>query len=513
MANPFLATARAMDFGSGGRPSRFSASNAGFDGASVGRLYADWDAFTASPDFEQRFQFRLVRARARGMSRNNPWIVGFLDELANNVVGAHGIMLQAQLRNALGKLDKALNAEIESGFDEWSHQENASADGHDSFTELQRIIIQTVATDGECFIRRMRGADNKFGYTLQIVDADLVDEMLNHAAGPGQNQIRMGVEVDKHGRPIAYHVWTRYAEDMTGGERRRERILAADMIHLFVRWYRGNTVRGVSWFAPILVPARHLEAYEVNHLVASRVGAAQMAFIVNKSKDAIDGFEPPKRGEKTRTFQAEGGMIPELLPGQEVQAFNPNFPATGYEPFVMAVLRAMARGLRISYFTLTGDLRQANYGSQRAGIIPERDRWRGLQVWFAGAFHRPVYRDWVDHATLWRAIDVPSRLGSDYYAVVWHGRGWQWIDPLNDIKAAAMELDLGLNSRTRLNANRGYDYEEIVDEIAEELDYAASKDVDVSGHQASALGHPEAGAGDGGDRTGDSTNDSIERAA
>jgi lambda family phage portal protein len=518
MANPFRAAATAMDRSSFKGRGGYRASGSGFDGAGMGRLYNDWDAWTMSPDFEQRFQFRLVRARARAMARNNPWIVGFLDELANNVVGAHGILLQARVKNALGKFATSTNDEIERGWLEWGHQENASADGHDSFVELQRIIIQTIATDGECFVRRIRGADNAFRYTLQIVDADLVDETLNRAADAGQNAIRMGVEVDKHNKAIAYHVYTRYAEDMTGEPRVRERILAEDMLHLFVRWYRGNTVRGVSWFAPVLVPARHLEAYELNHLVASRVGAAQMAFILNKHPDAVAGFTPPKKGEKLKTFEAEPGSIPELLPGQEVQQFNPNFPATGYEQFVMAVLRAMARALKVSYLTLTGDLRQASYSSMRAGEVPQRDRWRGLQGWGAAAFHRIGYRDWVDLAALAHAIAVDGRLGSDYYAVLWHGRGWKWVDPLNDLKAAKMELDLGLNSRTRLNAERGFNYEHIVDELSDEQDYAESKDVDVSGNQMSGVNpttvSPDGAADDKdeqGDQNGSSGSDNSSR--
>jgi capsid protein len=103
---------------------------------------------------------------------------------------------------------------------------------------------------------------------------------------------------------------------------------------------------------------------------------------------------------------------------------------------VTAVLRGVARGLKVSYLTLTGDLRQANYSSMRAGLLPERDHWRSLQVWFATHFHRVTYRDWVDMAALKRAIAVDARLGSDYYDVAWRGRGWKWVDPKNELEAA-----------------------------------------------------------------------------
>lgn len=477
----------AESFDRGLKPAGRTRASTMWEGSSTSRLYEDWTAWTMSPEFETRYAFRVMRARARWLAKNNPWIIGFLDELANNIVGSQGIRLHAEIKNGLGKLAKPTNQEIERGWEEWSYPENASADGHDSWIEQQRIIIHTIAVDGECFVRRLRGVDNPFGYTLQLVDADLVDETYNVAAGQGQNRIVMGIEVDRHNRPLAYHVYTRYAEDSTGEPRTRERIPAEDMLHLFVRWHRSNMPRGVTWFAPVLTSIRHLGEYETNHLVASRAAASKMAFIQNKNGTAVENFEAPKQGEQPRMFEMEAGMIAELLPGQEIGTYDPSFPTVAYEQFVAAVLRAIARGLKVSYVTMTGDLRQANYSSSRVGLQPERDRWRGLQVWFATHCHRIIYRDWIDIVALKRTIAVDLRLGSNYYAVAWHGRGWKWIDPLNDLKAAKLEIDIGINSRTRLNAERGYDYEDVVDELADEEAYAEDAGVDVSGNQISGV--------------------------
>src|SRR4051812_36751784 len=102
MRNPFAAAARQM-------PMRASDRSSVFDGGSTGRLYADWEAWTLSPDFEVRHQFRLLRGRARDFARNNPWAVGFIDEVANNVIGAAGIMLQAKVKDLRGDLQKDIN--------------------------------------------------------------------------------------------------------------------------------------------------------------------------------------------------------------------------------------------------------------------------------------------------------------------------------------------------------------------------------------------------------------------
>jgi lambda family phage portal protein len=399
-------------------------------------------------------------------------------------------MLQAKIRTVLGDLVKRTNQEIERGWKEWGYPEYASADGHDSWTEIERLAIQTVVIDGECIIRRLRGFDNEFGYALQFIDADLLDEQYNVAAGPGQNQIKMGVEVDRWNRAVAYHIWSRYGDDMSGRERRRERVPADEITHLFVR-YRINQTRGITWLAPVLTSVRHLDGYEISELVAARASAAKMGFIKNVHPDAVSSFVW-KADQKPTTTEVEPGVIQELLPGQEFQEFDPTHPSTAYEMFTSTVLRAVARGLRISYLTLTGDLRQANYSSMRAGLQPERDRWRVLHTWFACHFHRVVYRDWIDLATLKGAVAVDTRLGSDYYEVEWKGRGWKWVDPKSDLEAAQIEVSMGLNSRQRLAAEQGRDFEEIIDEIAYEEEFAEDAGVDISGvTQAPAAPAPQ----------------------
>lgn len=479
MRNPLDAALELMPMprrgaGSGARASIFG-------GAAGGRLYADWEAWTLSPDFETRQEFRRLRARARQLVRDNGWAAGFVEEVSKNVIGPLGIFLQGNVRNANGDLVRATNQAIEAGWSEWSNPETASADGHDSLIELERLMIEGIATDGECLVRRIRGADNPFGYMLQLIDPDLLDELYNVAASAGQNQIKMGVEVDRYNRPIAYHVWSRYGEDLTGAARVRQRIAASDMLHLFIR-YRANQTRGITWFAPVLTKLRHLDGYEMNELVASRVAAGKMGFILNKQPDAIAGFEWD--AAKRKTMDVAPGEIDELLPGQEFVEFDPTHPSGAYASFTLGALMAIARGLRVSYLTLTGDTSKTNYSSQRVALNPERDRWRALQVWFGMTAMRPIYHDWIDMSTLSGAVRVDSRLGSDFRSVIWKGRGWKWVDPFSDLKAAKLEIDLGLNSRQRLAAERGADFEEIVDELAYEIDYSTDAGVDVSGNQS-----------------------------
>jgi lambda family phage portal protein len=379
-----------------------------FGGAQGGRIYESWNPWTFSPNFEVHWASRLMRARTRQLVRDNPYVAGVIGAICENVVGDKGRTFRAKIKLADGKtLATATNKELERAWGQWGYPENASADGRDSWVDIQNLHIGTMAADGEVLARKLRGFDNPFGYALQFIDADLLDETYNVPGTNKTNEIRMGVELDQYNRPVAYHIWNRYPTEKAGTPLVRERIPASEIHHDFIR-YRANQVRGITWFAPVLTTLHTLGSYDEAERVAAWVAAAQMGFIVNKSPEAISAFDwkPEEMGK--RTMDAEPGLLPELLPGQEFQEFTPNRPSTTHDQFSTTVLRGGARGLKVSHFTLTGDTRQANYSSMRVSLQPERDHWRVLQGFEAVHFDRLVYRDWLAMALLNGQIRVDN---------------------------------------------------------------------------------------------------------
>jgi capsid protein len=135
----------------------------------------------------------------------------------------------------------------------------------------------------------------------------------------------------------------------------------------------------------------------------------------------------------------------------------------------------------MAYTTLTGDLEAVNYSSIRAGLLSERDQYRMLAQWMAVHSAGRSTRAGSSPRFSTYAIRVDARLASDYDDVEWQGRGWKWVDPLNDLQAAEAAIRLGLDTRHRLAAEAGLDLEENIDQLAEEQDYARAAGVDVSG--------------------------------
>ena len=61
--------------------------------------------------------------------------------------------------------------------------------------------------------------------------------------------------------------------------------------------------------------------------------------------------------------------------------------------------------------------------------------------------------------------------------VQWQNPGWPWIDPSKDAKGAEMELKMKINTRRRLAAERGLDWDEEIEEYAEENEIMRAKGI------------------------------------
>jgi lambda family phage portal protein len=494
MANPFARAARQGSAGWGRRGS--SGYGGAYGGAAQHRLVADFFAPILSADAALAPALPILRGRSRQLVRNNAHARRFVGLCAKNVIGPQPMYLMPKVAGRSGTLDKATNKVIQQAYDDFSKRRNFSLDRRLSRAAFTRLVWMSLPQDGEVFIRKIEGARNGHGFALQLIDPDLVDVMLNRApggTGPEANEIRMGVELDRDGAAVAYYVWNRHPSDR--GSHVRQRIDASEIEHVFVPLRPGQT-RGVPWFAPVMLALNMLDGYREAELVAARMGASKMAAIINKNPDAIAAWNAKdvvsaESGEddSPRTMDFSPGMIPELLPGQEMQWYDPTHPTSAFGPFEAAILRTIAIGTGTAYTSLSGDMTGTSYSSGRMGLIDERDDWRTLQAFHVEHVEEPVYEAWMPNALLTGALPLASPVATpQLLAAVFQPRGWQWVDLANEAEAAERQIKLGLNSRTRIAAEQGRDWEEVLEELRHEEDLADEYGVDVSGSDGPTAG-------------------------
>ena len=460
------------------RELRGSSSRTAFDAAGINRLLLDWIAAARPADDEIQGELRMLRARARQLSRNNSYARRFCRLLVNNIVGPTGIQLQAKIRNGRD-LDRKTNDAIEAAWNEWA-SEPVTVDGRLTLRQLENLLVKTQAVDGEAFVRVWRGFDNRFGLAFQTIDSDLIDERYNRSARPGVNEIRMGIEIDGVGRPVGYHVLrsARIAGSSVEITRERYFVPADEMIHLYSP-DRVNQTRGVTTFHAIMIAAHMLDRYEESEAVAARVSAAKMGFIVSDPNSGAIGDTTTERSPAT--MDANPGSIEELPFGKRFEAWDPDHPTSQFGAFCKELKRKIASGLSVFYNVLANDAEGVSYSSMRSFSLIERDDWRQIQRDFVDGWRRRIYREWIGSALLTGALRLPSRTPDRYLDVAHRCRGWDWIDPEKAAKGAVLGIQNGLGTRTAFLAERGLDIEDVFRELARENDLAAEYGISIDG--------------------------------
>jgi len=439
--------------------------------ASVSNLLSDWISTNNSQDIEGRLAIRYIRNRARDLERNDDYTRKFLRDLEANVVGHSGFKLTMKVKTTRGKLNASLNQQIETAYNRARKLGNWDVTGRLSGVDFDKLVIRSVARDGECLIRKIPGYDNDFKFSLQLIEADQLDE--NYVWNLAPNiYIRMGVEMNEWRRPIAYHLWKQHPGDLFP-DLQRIRIQADEFIHPFVIERIGQS-RGISWMCSSAVRLRHLSKYEESEVIAARIAAAKMGFFERTGEQEYVGDGQDDSGNIVT--EVNPGVFENLPIGVSLKTFDPQHPNANYGDFRKGVLRGIACGLGVSYNTSFGDLEGVNFSSLRAGELDERDLWMGLQGWFVSHVIEPTFLPWLKMAIVAGQIKNVSIQDAEELAeyAYWRGRRWQWVDPLKDVQANLEAINGGMESRTNVIESQGRDRDEVFDEIAD--DNSAAKD-------------------------------------
>lgn len=352
-----------------------------YDAARRNRLTNDFTTVNTSANWEMRRSLRYLRARSRNLARNNDYVKKFLSMVRNNVAGPAGMKLQARAMTPRGELDRELNRQVERAWQRWAHCENASLNGRLSWVEIQRKAVTLVARDGECVIRMMV-ADNEFGFALKFYSADWLDETFSERL-PGGNRVIMSVELDADDRPVAYWL-TPPPSDLqflySPATRYRTRVPAEEVVHLFLGDDENadddNQARGVPWVHTAITRLKQLGEYELAEIVAARVGASKMGFFREEEADD-DAYTGEDEGEEdggraALMESAQPGTFGLIPRGYTFEKWEPSHPNTSYQPFIKGVLRGVAAGMDVTYFSLAEDLEGVNYSSAHRPALRAR---------------------------------------------------------------------------------------------------------------------------------------------
>ncbi len=468
-------------------------ARASYDAGQLSRITAQWGISHGNANRDLLGNLVMLRARSRSLERNDPYAKKFLDMVEGNVVGHAGISVQSRVTE-IGPApdyktiqDKAANVILERAFGEFSRLGQFEVTGKLSRAAFERLLIRTIARDGEVLVKHVTDPTSRCGIRYQMLEADWLDETLNEDL-PNGNRIVMGVELDASGRPVAYHLRTRHPGDSKRGGGERVRYPADRMKHYFIA-ERPEQVRGVPWMHAAMTRLYQLGQFDDAAILAARLGADKFMVLEDKegmAADLADSEIPAdgsEDGQGALVFQSQKGSIDILPRGTTLADFNPNYPSEQYGPFVLAALRGVASGFGISYESLSNDRNGVTWTSIRHAVLDERDHWKALQNWLIECYAWDTYTAWLDAALLSPQKPLaylPPGKRDKFLAPQFHGRRWDWVNPKDDIDAKAEALRLRLTSHRRVLAEQGLYLEEVLGEIQDDAELAKSYGIDLA---------------------------------
>ena len=452
-----------------------------YAGASMDRYTASWVNPTSSADTEIKGSVKKLRSRARQLIRDQDYCRNAIRAIVENVAGC-GPRLQAQVRMARGgRLNPKINDQIERSFAKWSKASSCDVAGKLTFNEMVRTAVSAWASDGEVFIRLIRGkrfGDSDVPFALQILEADMIDEDYQGGAAPKGWQWRMGILLDEWNKPKKYAILTKHPGDTLfvnqPTEKERHIIVnAEDIIHLATFTRPGQT-RGVTWMASAIQRMHHLEGYEQAEIIRARASSCLTAYIQSPEGELnSDGLDE----ENERVYDMAPAQVKYLAPGESVTVPDLNAPDGQFEPFVRAMIRALSASIGISYATLSRDSSQSNYSSSRLDLLQDQQSFKALQSQLKEILLEKVYKEWLELSVLGGTLQLPNYQSEPerYQLCRFMFSGMNWIDPKKEVEAASLAVKAGFKLQSQvLSELSGTDLEEFLIARKAEQEMAAS---------------------------------------
>lgn len=458
-----------------------------YGGARNTRTTGHFGASNTSADAELQSSLATLRSRSRQMVRDSGYAKRAKAILVNNIIGT-GVGLQAQVLNTRGELNTRVNDDIERAHREWSRADACHTGGKLHFSDLERALCGEVVEAGEVLVRLhfQRFGASKVPLALEMIEAERIADSVG-MPGPtaAGNEVRMGVEVDRYQRPVAYYLRQRHGGDVRfgGGSETVERVPADQIIHLCLttRWPQ---TRGEPWFHTAVRKLDDVNEYSQHEISAARASAAYFATI--ESPEGPDPLTDAEEADGQKVMDIDPLTVQSLLPGEKLAFHTPNRPNSAFSEFMRAMLREIAAGVGTSYESLSRDYSQSNYSSSRLALLDDRDGYRALQQWWVRSFREPLYRMWLQQAVLSRAItavpiDAYAADRARYEAVLWKLRGWSWVDPTKEVNAYKEAVKAGFTTITDVIAQTagGMDIEDVITTRKRELQMLAEAGIEV----------------------------------
>lgn len=456
------------------------------------RAVKGFNAPSGSAHEDIDFHNFTMRQRARMLYMAAPVATSAIKTNRTNVVGV-GLRLKSRIdREVLGLTpDQAekWQKDTEREFSLWASDKRAcDATGMNNFYGLQQLALVSWLLSGDCIgIVKQRKTTRLLPYSLRVhlIEADRIATPTGSGLGTSLlyttgknpdtgNTIYDGVEVDKDGMVVAYHIRSTYPFEL-GAPLRTEwaRVLAyqehtglPNVLHV-IDTERPDQYRGVSYLAQVIEPLLQLRRYTESELMAAVIESFFTAFIKTEaSKEEMPFNELNEEAEheprNPNDYNMGPGQVNIMDPGEDVVFAEPKHPNGSFDKFAEAISAQVGAALEIPADLLLKKF-NASYSASRAALLEAWKAFKMRREWLGDNFCRPLYEIWMSEAVARGRIYAPGffdnpAIHAAYLGSEWLGPSQGQLDPVKEITAEILACSEGFStheqSTIRLNGGQ-----------------------------------------------------------
>jgi len=459
-----------------GRPMALSA---GLDADKTNRATRGLPSIAQSfHDMLGESELERVRARIRHMAWNDDSLMGIIDKLVKDITV--GINLVIKIHNRDGTTNGPLTETVERILKKaWRHDyKGVDGFGHDnsSFKECMKLLVRTFFVDGEVGLLPVieKRRDRVLPRAWQITNGDSFASAYNIENDLREGRlIDSGVEHDDNGRVIAY--WLKAEQKNAYSFAKAKRITVdKGFIHWFTKTMVGQ-YRGFSQFAALVRSLRSVGFVAEAKIIAEWL-ANSLAVILETKVDGptsdnpwrdimgANGQTSSDSDSKVEPYTADiiSGQMQSIPPEYEAKVVDPNRPGGDIGGFMRAYFMKMAGATGMAFEDAFADYSQTNFSAGRMSrqrtefsIANTMDSLEDIA--------EEIGRDAMEQIiNVKRYITMPA--GASYSIKLRH-KTPDWLDPVDEATANAMDMASGTRSPLKIIEQRGDDPADVLDEM------------------------------------------------
>ena len=458
-----------------------------FDAAKLDRNVEGWFGDFGLGPWDVRHQLRLIRNRSHEMCKNDPYLVQYLGNLRNDVIGSQGVSFRPNVCDYRKDPktcewtkypDTMANGILRTHFNLWSDRpEWVTANGIKDLVMCEWQVVKDWAREGESLWELLPGHNLNDGnpYGFSIVNRRPDSLAIEHSDQlPNGNSVFNGVEVDGWGRPQGYWFWsTMLPTGLWAGT--LVRVPAERILHVYDEDYSGLT-RGFPLVACVLRQLKILYGYDEAEVIKARDQSMSVGWYQMKDGafDPDEVADPQDDAQRDQFQQVREPGVDEIIPtGFEKKYQTPTAPNSNYPAFKKAMLQRVASGVESEYNMIANDLEGVNFSSIRHGKMDSRESRKCqqrvvIQRCMAPLYNRPRV-GWLSCFLLSGQSTLPYSKFTRFDAATWRGRRWPYMDPLVEAQANEIMVKHGHTTDTAIADEIGEVWEENVATVRAEV--------------------------------------------